>query len=143
MTVEEAVRTKLLATAAVTSLVNQRVWTQILPQSPTLPAVRLQLIDETPQAHLRGINELVPARVQVDVFAGRNSTDPYGAANEVMDAVTDALTPEPFSATVGSPAVGREIDHAMPQGRQPLFIAEEKQQIRIQQDFIVWSKPTS
>ena len=144
MTVEQAVRTKLLATVGVTSLVNQRVWTQILPQDPTLPAVRLQVIDEVPRAHLRGINDLVPTRLQVDVFTGKNSSDPYGTANTVMDAVTDALTPTPFSATgTGSPAEVVDVVHAMPQGRQPLYIAEEKLQVRIQQDFIVWSKPAN
>lgn len=137
MTVEQAVRTKLLATSGVTTLVNQRVWMQTLPQQPTLPAVRLQLIDEVPEAHLRGVDDLMPARVQVDVFTGRNSSDPYGVANTVMDAVTAALTPEPFAVS------GRRIALALPQGRQPLFLAEEKQQIRMQQDFLVWSSPVN
>ncbi len=143
MRVEDAIRTKLLATAGVTALVNQRVWTLILPQSPTLPAVCVQLIDEQIDDHLRGIQEIDKARVQIDVYAGKNSSDPNGTAHDVMDAVMAALTPEPFSvAGVGSPAIGRDVLHVHPEGRQPSFIAEEKLQVRIQQDFMVTSRPT-
>ncbi len=64
------VRLFLLDQAEIAALVVARVYTPILPQKVTMPAVQLQLIDDLDELHLRGPIETPIARVQVDAWAG-------------------------------------------------------------------------
>ena len=69
MTVEEAIRARLLALPLVTAEVDSRVYTLTFPQNPTWPAIRVQEISEQEDFHLRGSIGLRRGRVQVDVVA--------------------------------------------------------------------------
>jgi hypothetical protein len=76
------VRARILAISAVTALVATRVYSGILPQSVTAPAVAIQspTIEET--SHLRGTSGLIEATVQVH-SVGRTRAE----AVQVADAI--------------------------------------------------------
>lgn len=137
MTVEEAVIDQLLATSGVTDLVSQRVWPLKLPQHPVLPAIRVQLIDEPEDAHLRGYDALKRARVQIDIYddvAGVGN--PYTTVRDIATAVEDALRPQPFS--VGSPAI--VVMHARRLLRREMYEGDEFEYVRLMMDFELWSQ---
>ncbi len=139
MTVEEAVLDHLLATAAVTALVSTRIYQLVLPEHPTLPAIRVQLVDEPEIYHLRGNEVLTYARVQVDSYARKVSGgDPYLSAVTIADAVNDALTVEGWS--VGSPP--RYTAGVFRILRRTMFESEELQLVRVWQDYRVISAQT-
>jgi hypothetical protein len=136
VTPEEAVLDQLLATSAVTDLVGQRVYQLMLPEHGTLPAIRVQLIDDPELYHLRG--NMLPgyAMVQVDSYARRSSGgDPYLEVATVGAAVNSALTVEGWQ--VGSPP--RYALGVFRKRRRPLFEGEELQHARIWQDYLVIS----
>lgn len=134
MTVEEAVRGYLAATAGVTTLVGQRVYQLRLPQNFTPPAVRIHLISEPKDYHLRGPNNTTRSRVQVDSIDVESSgTDPYADANAVATAVDDALSGVPFTYS------GFEVTGSFRINRMAMYESEELRLVRIIQDYYVWS----
>lgn len=137
MTVEEAVRAQLLATSAVTDLVGTRIYMLVLPQKPTLPAIRVQLIDNPEDYHLRGPVDLTPARVQVDVYAhaATSGNDPYASASAIAEQVNAALIAAPWST--GSP--GRQIAGAFRKSRRTMYEGDEFRIVRVFQDYMVHS----
>jgi len=66
MTITEAVCQRLLTADAVQAWVGPRVYQLKLPQQPTLPAIRVQLVAEPAAYHLRGVIDVWDALVQVD-----------------------------------------------------------------------------
>lgn len=108
MTIEDVVVARLLAIAAVTALVDTRVYLDRLPQAPTYPCVRVQLIDEQEDYHLRG-GGLKKVRIQVDAFAREQSgINPYAMASAVADSVhgdDDGSGLSGWSEAIGSPAL--------------------------------------
>lgn len=124
-----------MATAGVTSLVGTRVYQLVLPQGGTLPAIRVQLIDDPQTKHLRGPNGLTAARVQVDSYDDvAPSGDPYVSASAVAKAVNDALVNEPFDADDVRVQCATRVD------KRAMYEPAEIDAVRLQQDFIVWSK---
>ncbi len=95
MTISEAICHALVASPAVAALVGPRVYQLKLPQQPTLPAIRVQLIAEPSRYHLRGVVNAWEALVQVDTYANEfNPTfpDPYDLVEQVAAAVDAALS---------------------------------------------------
>jgi hypothetical protein len=135
VTVETAVRTRLAAAGGVTAIAGQRVYQLVLPQKPTLPAVRVQLVDEPKTYHLRGGELMTRALVQTDCFGAESGG--YAAVETLAAAVETALTGEPFF--VGTPSA-IEITGAFRVSRRPMFESGELRQVRISQDFVVWSR---
>jgi hypothetical protein len=135
VTVETAVWTKLSATAGVSSIASTRVYQLVLPQKPTLPAVRVQLVDEPKTYHMRGGVLLTRALVQTDCFGAESGG--YAPIETLAAAVEAALTGEPFF--VGTPSA-IEITGAFRVSRRPMFESGELRQVRISQDFVVWSR---
>lgn len=138
MTVEDAVVERLLATAAIAAIVDTRVYLLILPQSPTYPAVRVQLVDEPTELHLRGADALTRARVQTDVFVAATTGDPYATAAEVADAIDASLVGAPFTVGTSTP---RRVTGAQRVTRLPTYEGEELRLVRMMQDFYIWSRP--
>jgi hypothetical protein len=136
MRVELAVRTQLLADATVSALVGTRGYTQRFPQSPTLPAFRVQLIDEQEPAHLRGGSDTRPARVQVDAIAAEGSgTDAYAQATSLADAISAALMSKaPFVVD------SLEVKVVERQSRAPMYDPDELRLVIAGQDFLMWSR---
>lgn len=142
MTVEEAVRTRVLALTPVTTLVSARVYLDKLPQSPTYPAVRVQLISDPRDQHLRGPNATQRARVQVDCYASESSgVDPYARALAVSEAVEGDGLGDGASGlagwigTIGSPAFS--VLNAVPTERKRFYDPDELRLVTMSQDYLV------
>jgi hypothetical protein len=139
VTPEEAVLDRLLAVSGVIALVSTRIYQLKLPQHPAFPAIRVQLVDEPENYHLRGNDALTFARVQVDCFDRATSGgDPYLGAVTVAAAVNDALTVEGWG--VGSPP--RNASGVFRILRRAMFESEELQIVRVWQDYRVISAQT-
>jgi hypothetical protein len=145
MTVIGAVRTRLLAIAALTTLVGERVYALKLPESPTLPAVRLKQIGRTELMHLRGSSRIVRARIQLDAIAAETSGgDPYEDATAVWRAAhgdgfdcENASGLNGWRGDIGSPAF--VMTGVLP-GDGPIegFDPEELNQVVVRHDYFVW-----
>lgn len=139
MTVEEAICERLLADGTVLSLVSSRVYQLRLPQNPTLPAVRVQLIDVGDFYHLRGGDVMAVSRVQVDAYAMETSGgDPYATAASVADAVHAALNGQQF-LVADSPA-SLQITGVFRVDRRPMYEPDELREVRLMQEYQVWSR---
>lgn len=143
MTVEEAVRTRVAALAAVTAIVGARVYLDALPQSPVYPAVRVQMIDDGASFHLRGPVGTKAARVQVDAYAREASgADPYAQAALLASAIEgDGQGPAATGLSgwvgeLGSPPFS--VAGAFRVARTRRFDPEELRVVTMSQDFIVW-----
>lgn len=132
MMITDAVKTLLLTFAPVTTLVDQRVYVWRLPQSPTLPAIRLQRVDEVEQIHLRGPVRSRPARVQVDSvgFSG----DAAAAVDAAVhgDGITTGL--RTFRGVVG----GVRITLIKPVDVRLGYDADDLKQFKVMRDYYVW-----
>jgi hypothetical protein len=135
MTVEEAVLQRLLDTAEVTAVVSSRVWLYRMPPNPTMPAVLVQLIADTRMNHLRGPNGTSPARIQVDAYVADSASTAPGLI-DLSDAIDLALSGEAF--TVGSPS--RTVQFCNRLDRRVLYEFDELKQLRMMQDYRVWSR---
>jgi hypothetical protein len=141
VTPEQAILERILAISAVTALVSQRVYMLKLRQGETLPAVRVQLVDEGMGQHLRGGSGVYQSRIQVDVYAAEDTGgDPYAAATEIALAIHGDDAGSGLSGWTGtsggSPpeilvcAVTRKL-------RLTDYAAEERREVRVQQDYVV------
>jgi len=139
VTVESAIRDRLAADAGVAALVGPRVYALKLPQDVTLPAIRVQLIDEPRPYHLRGADALTIARVQTDAYAADVSgVDAYAVAERVADAVDAALSGAKVDA--GTPPA-RHVAGAFRLSRRAIFEPGAVREVRILQDYSVVSSP--
>lgn len=152
MTVEEAVLARVMALPAVQALTADRWWLTMYPQRPTLPAGRVQLIDDPSGYHLRGPEGTRRARVQVDTqvddasAAGLN-LNPYAVLTTLADAIEgDGEGPNASGLSgwygdLGSPAFlvrgCFQIDR-----RGPRFDPEELKTLTMSLDYHVWWKKT-
>jgi putative heme degradation protein len=84
--IHEAIRTRLTSVSAVTALVSTRIYPNVLPQSPTLPALVYQRIDEQRETAMSADPGVVRARMQVSAWATT-----FGAARNAAEEVRKAL----------------------------------------------------
>lgn len=145
MTPEAAVIEVLGTMADVTSLVSVRIYQLRLPQKPTLPAIRVQLISEPTDYHLRGGSGMYRSRVQVDAYAVEASgQNPYVTATDLGEAIHGDDAGSGLSGWTGlvggSPAQLRI--HAIQRvDRQVGYEDEELREVRDRQDYLVhWSR---
>lgn len=137
MTPAEAVRARILEISAVTALVGSRVYSNIFPQSPTWPAVRVQDIGQNEDLHLRGAVGCIRGRVQVDVVSGvRSGVSALSEAKEVMalihgDGAGSGLNA--WTGSLGSPAT--QVDLIEPVDYRERFEAEEIKAWMISRDY--------
>lgn len=137
MSVVGALITRLEGVSPVTALVSTRIYQGVLPQSVTLPAIRMQRIGQDEPLHLRGFSGLMQTRVQVDSVGGGGN--PISAA-QAVDAVV-------FGTGAGSSLVGWRgtvgsiwIQAVLPAAVRELFDADELRQYRVIRDLLVWWK---
>lgn len=143
MTIEEAVRARLLEIAAVTALVGSRIWLVMNPQSPVHPSVRVQVITDRRAHHLRGPNGLREASVQVDGYVRTQAgADAYAQAVSLATAIEGDGLGEVASGldgwigAVGSSAVViRDCLRTMRYG--PRYDPDELQTLTVTQEFRV------
>lgn len=144
MTCEVAILDRLKSQSAVTTLVGTRVYQLKLPQHPTYPAVRVQLISEPASLHMRGPENLHRSLIQVDAFANEidaTNADPYGTVTRLADAIDTALHGAAFPSTDSPPSL--QVLMIKRENRIPLYEAEELRVVRISQDYYVWWKRES
>lgn len=144
MTPEEAIRDRLLAISAVTTLVGTRIYQLTLPQSVTWPAIRVQLISLPIEGTVDGKCSLGIARVQVDAFVDVEAeTNPYTAAIALADAIHgNGLSASPtglhnWGGAVGSPPV--TVKRAARLDRDVTYEVDAQRLIRVRQDYQVWA----
>ena len=77
-----AVRAYLLTKTAITDLVSQRFYTDILPQSATLPAITLSKVSTSHEHELSDFGGLAHCRLQFECFA-----DTRAVANSIAEAI--------------------------------------------------------
>lgn len=77
-----AVRAYLLGKTAVTDLVSQRIYTDILPQSATLPALAMSKTSTRHEHELSDFGGLAHVRLQFEAFATTRAV-----ANSVIEAI--------------------------------------------------------
>lgn len=144
MTVEQAIRLRVSALPAVVAIASTRVYLDKLPQTPTYPAIRVQLVDEPGGVHLRGPDGLLRARVQVDHFVDEaaSGSDPY-ADVEALEAATRgdgkgtaATGLSGWKGQVGSPPF--VVRGCFRTNRLRRYDPDELRVLTMSVDYIVW-----
>lgn len=96
MSIEQAVTDYLETKEPVTNIVGTRIYQLKMPQGESRLSLRVQLISDPRDYHLRGEQALRRARLQIDSYGPEKlttgSTDPYAAVNALADAVDAALS---------------------------------------------------
>ena len=102
MSIGKAIHSRLSAHSGTSALVSARIYPMRLPQPPTYPAVRYQVIG-APRTHAMGVDTgEVHARVQVDCYATT-----YSGVRALADQVRLALN------RWGDTAGGVVVDHVL------------------------------
>ena len=130
----KAVHARLAAHAGTRALVDSRVYPMRLPQGPTYPAVRYQVIG-APRTHLMGdtpnASQWVHARVQVDSYAAT-----YAGAHALAYQIRMALSR--WSGSAGGIAVEVAFLDAERDEDEPTLVHHGEQGVyRVTMDFIV------
>lgn len=134
MTPSAAVKSRLLDVAAVTALVSTRVYVDLLPAKPTLPAIRVARISQFEIAHLRGTGAAKRARVQIDAVATSLETATAVADAASGDGAGSALSG--WEGVVGSTPVLA----VLPVDERSDYTGDELKQWRVSRDYIVWMR---
>lgn len=136
MTVDTAIRARLLTLSSVTALVAQRIYTVILPQGFTPPAIRVQRVGQLEEMHLRGPINVYRARVQVDsVATTKAAADAVDAAVQGDGLGGHATGLKGFKGSIGSPPF--VIRAIIPADVRDMYDAEELRQYKVSRDFFV------
>jgi hypothetical protein len=132
--VEEDLRSRLIAEAAVLALVGTRVSWVDRPQGSALPAITLQMISPGRIYTHGGANDLADSRVQIDCWG-----DSYGAARGVARAVLAAME---AGVTQGNTDFARAfLDGERDMPAEDL--AGGVKVFRTSMDFIIWHQPVT
>jgi Protein of unknown function (DUF3168) len=141
--IETLLRERIAGLGGVTALAGARVYLDQLPQSPLYPCVRVSLVDDSDDQHLRGPRDAQHARVQVDAFAQAGSgTDPYATAAALAQAIHgDGLGPgasgiSGWIGSVGSPPV--TVVGCRRVARTRRYDPDELRVVTMSLDYIVW-----
>lgn len=86
-----AIRTALLESAYIASLIDTRIYPGVLPQGGILPAVTMQEISVDDNNTVNGLPNLRWTRLQFDVWA-----DTYAEADKLMLAITNTINCKSF-----------------------------------------------
>lgn len=97
-TIVEGLRTFMLADATIAGLVGTRVYPNILPQSPTVPAISYQFISGTDDVTTDGPSGLANPTIQIDCWATT-----YAAMDGLFQAVRKRING--YSGLAGTIAV--------------------------------------
>jgi hypothetical protein len=139
--VEQAIRTRIAGLAAVAAIIGTRAYLLKLPQSPTFPAVRVQLIDRIARPHLRGPAGVSRQRLQVDAFEmERSNQNPYTTVANLMTAIegdgkgTSASGIKGFAGEIGDVRI--QLCDLVDE-RSPEYLPDEPGIVMMSQDYIV------
>lgn len=140
MTPEAALVDRLVAMA---TSAGARVYQLILPQAPTLPAIRVQQISDQAVPHLRGGGSSQRrARIQVDAYARVSSgVDPYTQATDLAEEIIGDDAGSGLAGFTGTVS-GMDIASIQLFDRQAMYEGDELKLVRVRMDFFVWYRPT-
>lgn len=142
MTGELAVIERLEDTAAVTDIVEDRIYELFLPQSFTAPAIVVQVVNDPKSYHLRGPDAHSRTRVQVDCYVSEvpltDDDDPGATLMTLEQAIDESLSGQVFTVG-GSP--GGEVTGVLRVDRRKMRDPDELRLLRVMQDYVVWWKP--
>ena len=132
MTIKTAIFKQLVATAAVTALIGERIFKKTLPQGTELPAINYELISKPTAGHLSGNDSILPKRpyFRFHCWSGVSDTE----AETVVAAVIAAL--QDFQGTMGGGGgvtVQRSFLEEESDGYDP-----ETESFQEMVDFIIW-----
>jgi len=133
-----AVVRRLEAVTAVTTIVAARIYQVKLPPKGLFPAIRVQRIGHDEFMHLRGVNRLMRARVQVDSIASEEyAADPVTAATALDAAVHGNSDGTALGGWRGTVA-GITVTGILPAGLREGYDALELRQFKVMRDYWVW-----
>lgn len=138
MEVEEAIRAYLADQSAIVAQVKTRVFVEALPQSVPYPAIRVKLVSDPREHHLRGQQKPTQARVQVDAYQDESSADAYSRAAIVAQTVFAAIDGRKFTIDDGSPP-SRRVTGCFMVSRRSMREVGPPRLVRISQDFLITS----
>jgi hypothetical protein len=140
--VAAAVRSHLLADSGVSALAGTRGYTLKFPENFAGVGFRVSIVDEVRASHLAGPDSQRRSRVQIDAVAPESGGTAYAIAGSLADAIDAAMTDGTFVATSsGSPGASLEVKVVDRPQRIPFYDPDELRQVRVVQDYIVWSRP--
>lgn len=84
--ISATIRTLSIADSDVSALVGTRMYSDVLPQKCTMPAIAYQVISTVANEELVNVTALTRARIQIDCFAKTR-----GEANQLAEKVRIAL----------------------------------------------------
>jgi hypothetical protein len=88
MDFQGALRARLLADSATTTIVGQRIYWVVRPQQDALPAITLQTITDGRPQHFGGFQAMRPSMVQIDAWGTT-----YAQVRALAEAIIAALAP--------------------------------------------------
>lgn len=88
MTMETALRKRLLDDVAVKAIVSTRVDWSVRPQADPFPAIVLTMVSDDRSQNFEGFDKFRPTRVQIDCYAKT-----YAEAASLREAVIAAVVP--------------------------------------------------
>lgn len=128
---EEAVRTRLLASSGVTDLVSTRIRCGSLVQGETLPAVIINRVTGAPVYTDDGESGLAQARLEINCWGST-----YGSAKTLARAVIAALSA--YNGTSGSTTFQNTLLDSEQDIREGGTMNQPEYLFRTMLDFIVW-----
>jgi Protein of unknown function (DUF3168) len=135
MNAEQAIVRLLVTDAGVSAIVAGRVYPGLLPESTTYPAVAYEVVSETPNVALDGVNPTRAKRFRF--WSATHGVNSYGAAKALDAALRDCL--EGFAGIVSdglSPESTLEIQGVFPLSTYDLYESETETRMVIS-DFSV------
>lgn len=118
----------------VTSLgagIGGRMYPEILPQMPTLPAITYQVVSEWRRPTLHGTDGLPRVRVQMDCWANTSLE-----ARSVADAVREAI--DGFAGLMGG-SPGADISGIFAANSFSSYDPDAKM-YRVSRDYMIWAR---
>ena len=130
--IEEGIIALLLADTDVAALVSTRVYGVKLPQDPTLPAVVMARISESPEYATGGMVGLSAGRFQIDCWAAG-----LAGSRNLKEAVRKLLSG--YKGTIGAEAIRGSFQETSTD-----LYDSELDAHRVSMDFLIWHvEPTS
>lgn len=124
---QEDLRSMILASVSVASVVQERVYWGERPQGSRVPAVVLTRISEVPTYHMEGVVGLTETRVQIDGYAATY------AASEALRSALDGLL-SGYRGTFGGTRFAGIFSEGARDFRE---IADADRYFRVSTDFII------
>lgn len=133
-----AVVKRLEGLSAVTTLVGTRIYQVKLPPKGIFPSIRVQRVGNDEFMHMRGVNRLMRARVQVDSIASEEYTPDVVTAATAVDAAVHGSGDGTALGGWKGVVSGITVTGILPAGVREGYDALELRQFKVMRDYWVW-----